>query len=72
MRTTKSQISGRIRAVWSAPLLFADYTVYYLYLLNPNVKTLASVCTEQTGLSLTYTWSQIPKDRVSREGTHLS
>ena len=30
MRTTKAQISLRIRAVWSAPLLFAAYIVQYL------------------------------------------
>ena len=36
MRTTKVQISLRIRAVWSAPLLFATKIVQYLYLLNPK------------------------------------
>ena len=33
MQTTKAQISLRIRAVWSAPLLFAAEIVY-VYLLN--------------------------------------
>ena len=33
MWTTKAQISLRIPAVWSAPLLFAAWIVYYLYLL---------------------------------------
>ena len=32
MRTTKAQISLRIHAVWSAPLLFAAQIVEYLYL----------------------------------------
>ena len=36
MRTTKPQISLRIRAVWSAPLLSAAYIVLYLYLLTPK------------------------------------
>ena len=33
MRTTKAQISLRIRAVWSTPLLFAAWIVLYLFLL---------------------------------------
>ena len=36
MRITKTQIKLRIRAFWSAPLLFTAYIVQYLYLLNPN------------------------------------
>ena len=36
MRTTKAQISLRIRAVWSASLLFAAYIVWYVYLLYPK------------------------------------
>ena len=36
MRTTKGQISLRIRAVWSAPFLFAAYIVYYLQFLYPK------------------------------------
>ena len=44
MRTTKAQISLRIRAVWSAPLLFAAWIVQYHYLLFcQNDKTLASL-----------------------------
>ena len=33
MRTTKVQISLRISAVWSAPLLLTPWKVWYLYLL---------------------------------------
>ena len=36
MRITKVQIGLRIRAVWSAPLLFAAYIVWYVYLLYPK------------------------------------
>ena len=36
MRTTKVQISLRIRAVWSAPLLFTAYIVWYVHLLYPK------------------------------------
>ena len=36
MRTTKAQISLRIRAVWSVPLLFAAWIVQYLYFLYPK------------------------------------
>ena len=36
MRTTKALISLRIRAVWSAALVFADKIVLYVYLLNPK------------------------------------
>ena len=42
MRTTKAQISLRIRAVWSAPLLFAAYNISRFY--SRNFKTLASFC----------------------------
>ena len=44
MRTTKAQISLRIRAVWLAPLLFTAYIVWYVYLLYPKVKIIASFC----------------------------
>ena len=36
MRTTKAQISLRIRAVWSAPLLFAAKTEWYLQFIYPK------------------------------------
>ena len=36
MRTTKAQISLRICSVWSAPLLFAAWIVYYLQFLYPK------------------------------------
>ena len=50
MRTTKVQISLRIRAVWSAPLLFA--TKYDMYTCSTqSFKILVSVA-EQTGLNL--------------------
>ena len=39
MRTTKVQISLRIRAVWSAPLLFTDISSFYIR----NFKPLPSV-----------------------------
>ena len=42
MRTTKAQISLRIRAVWSAPLLFAAKISLGFYIRN--FKTLASFC----------------------------
>ena len=32
LQTTKAQTSLRIRAVWSAPLLFAYYKVSYMYI----------------------------------------
>ena len=34
LQTAKVQTSLRIRAVWSAPLLFAYWKVSYLYLLQ--------------------------------------
>ena len=36
MQTTKAQISLCIRTVWSAPLLFAAWIVWYVYLLYPK------------------------------------
>ena len=50
MRTTKVQISLRICAVWSAPLFFAAYIVWYVILLTlicyiQSFKVLASSCT---------------------------
>ena len=42
MRTTKAQISLRICAVWSAPLLFTEYNISRFY--SRNFKTLASFC----------------------------
>ena len=55
MRTTKVQISLRICAVWSAPLLFAAWIVLYLYLLKPELQDsqLVSIA-EQAGLSLNW------------------
>ena len=46
MGTTKAQISLRIRAVWSAPLLFAAKIVRYNIsrFYSQNFKTLASFC----------------------------
>ena len=38
MWTTKAQISLRIHAVWSAPLLFTAWIVWYLYLLQPKLQ----------------------------------
>ena len=39
MQTTKPQISLRIRAVWSAPLLFAAWIVYTSTCYSWNFKT---------------------------------
>ena len=60
MRTTKVQISLRIRAVWSAPLLFAAWIVKYLVSVSEisRLYCLASVAA-QAGLSIT--GSKIPK-----------
>ena len=38
LRITKAQTSLRVRAVWSAPLLFAYWKVSYLYLLQGNFR----------------------------------
>ena len=44
LRTTQAQISLRIRAVWSAPLLFAYRKVSYLDLLQAKFQFLGSLC----------------------------
>ena len=47
MRTTKAQISLRIRAVWSAPLLFVAEIVHVYNTSSfyiRNFKTLAGLC----------------------------
>ena len=44
LRTTQAQTSLRIRAVWSAPLLFAFWKVSYVNLLQVNFNFLASLC----------------------------
>ena len=50
MQTTKAQISMRIRAVWSAPLLLYNISSFYIR----NFKPLTSfTVAEQAGLSLT-------------------
>ena len=50
MRTTKAQISLRIRAVWSAPLLLYKISSFYIQ----NFKSLTSFSVAaQAGLSLT-------------------
>ena len=51
--TTKVQISPCSCAVRSAPLLFAAYTVCYVYLLYPKFKSLASFCS-RSGWSESY------------------
>ena len=50
MQTTKAQISMRIRAVWSAPLLL--YNIYSFYIRNSKPLTSFSMAA-QAGLSLT-------------------
>ena len=51
MQTTKAQISMRIRAVWSAPLLL--YNISSFYIRNFKPLTSFSVAA-QAGLSLAY------------------
>ena len=58
MRTTKTQISLRIRAVYSAPLMFAAWIVA----ISVIPRTLLASVTEQAGLSLT--WSHITEGRI--------
>ena len=68
MRTTKVQISLRIRAVWSAHLLFAAWIVLYLYYIQNFL--IAQTEAEQVGFC--HTWSQNPDDRFSHDVAHLS
>ena len=58
MQTTKVQTSLRIRAVWSAPLLFATYIIPIHAKFEISSLWLVSVA-EQAGLSRT--WSETPK-----------
>ena len=58
MRTTKAQISLRIRAVWSAPLLFICSIIPLVSISELSSLYLASVA-EPAVLSLP--WSQTPK-----------
>ena len=51
LRTTQVQTSLRIRAVWSAPLLFAYWEVSYLVLRKRNFNFLVTVA-EETGFKL--------------------
>ena len=69
MRTTKAQISLRIRAVWSAPLLLAARIIEYLIFLNAKFKTLASFC----GCAGRFESSLVtnPEDRFSRDKAHI-
>ena len=53
MRTTKTQVSQRIHAVWSASLLFAPKIVHFLKILQPNFNTLGSFWS-QAGWSESY------------------
>ena len=66
MRTTKAQISLRIHAVLSAPLLFAAEIVWYANLLYPKIQDFVA---EQS--SLNPTWSKILEDTFSREVAHI-
>ena len=70
VRATKMQISLRIRAVWSASLLFAPWIVQFLYILYTKVQLLLDSVAEQAGLSLT--WSQTSEDRFSRDVAHFA
>ena len=68
LRTIQAQTSLRIRAVWSAPLLFAYWKVLYLDYFN----FLASLC---NGEHRTPIWnialSENPEDRFSRVESHI-
>ena len=44
LRTTKTQTSLRIRAVWSAPLIFAYWKEFYLDLLRRDFNFLDCLC----------------------------
>ena len=67
MRTTKVQIRLRIRAVWSAPLfsLLRLYNTYTCY-----IQSLKASVSKQVSLSLT--WSQIPKDAFSHDAAQIT
>ena len=69
MRTTKVQISLRVRAVRSAALMFADrwYNIPSFYIRN--FKTLASFCS-WAGPFESYLVAN-PEDRFSRDGAQL-
>ena len=67
MRTTKAQI---IRAVWSAPLLFAASIVWYVNLLYPKFQDSSYLSVaEQAGLNLT--WSKIPENTFLRDWAQI-
>ena len=69
MRTTKAQISLRIRAVWSTPLLFAAYSIISLdSIAEISRLKLASVAAQA---ALCLAWSETPEDMFSRDEAHM-
>ena len=69
MRTTKAQISLRIRAVWSAPVVrYLDSVMSLVSVTKISSLMLASVA-EQASLSLT--WSETPEDTFSHDEAYL-
>ena len=65
-RTTKTPISLRIHAVWSAPLLFAIGKVKLVHLLDATFNILACLC------SLSLSWSETAKTGLSRVDAQFS
>ena len=65
MRTTKAQISLRIRAVWSAHLLFAAKTEWYLLFIYPKFQDSSRSLYLSLQVSLCLAWSETPEDTFS-------
>ena len=65
----EQQISLRIRTVWSAPLLFAAWIVYYLYLLYPKFQALASLISRAGQFETEQVTNA--EDRFSRDEAHI-
>ena len=70
LRTTKAQTSLRIRAVWSAPLLFALFWKHHIQAYyKRNLKYQASLCSWGEWLSLAL--SQTLEDRFSYDEAQM-
>ena len=69
MRTTKAQISLRIRAVWSAPFVRCLDSVMSLVSVTKISSLMLAYVAEQAGSSLTL--SETPKDTFSHDEAHL-
>ena len=63
LRTIQAQTNLRIRAAWSAPLLFALWKVSYVNMLHVNFNFLASLCSWGNWFETRFVGS--PKDRFS-------